>query len=371
MNEFIKQQARRISQVDLFLDEAELSRLAPSILSRWLTEGPNAAEFAEAIKAYTRSKFVTFAPNGTLGIYLALLSLDLPAGSEIIIPSFTFYGSAMPAIFAGLKPVFCDCYEDTYNIDLEDFERKITPSTSAVMPVHIYGQACDIEGVISIARRHGLKVIEDAAQAFGVHFNGRHAGTFGDIGVFSFFSDKVITTGEGAALVAQDEGLFERVRLLRNQGRPNSGTFIHPECGMNFRITDLHAAVGLAQLPKLPRICERRTELLMLYQRALEGVGDLRFMSIHPKSEFIPFRVPFTTSRRAELEAVLRENAIETRGFFYPMHLQPKLRSVPPVSLPVSEKLNATGLCLPVHMHISNEDALRICNVIKSFFQRS
>lgn len=366
-----KHPPRRISQVDLFIDEAELESLTPSIMNRWLTEGPRAAELTEAIKDYTKTRQLVFAPNGTLGLYLALLVLDLPKGSEILIPSFTFYGSATSAVFAGLKPVFVECYEDTYNVDLEDLERKITPATAVIMPVHIFGQICDIHGVMDIAQRHGLKVVEDAAQAFGVHFDGQHAGTFGDIGVFSFFSDKVITMGEGAALFTQDDALYERLRLLRNQGRPNAGTFVHPELGMNFRITDLHAAIGLAQLGKLPLIRERRTQLWDIYRSGLEGVGDIRFMSIHPKSEFIPFRAPITTSHREELEMFMRENMIDTRGFFYPMHLQPKLKSDPPQSLPTSEKLNAQGLCLPVHRHISDDDAKRVCEVIQQFFART
>ena len=370
MNDSKKTQTR-ISQVDLYIDETELEALAPSIANRWLTEGPNAAKLTDAIIQYTKTEHVVFAPNGTLGLYLALLALDLPKGSEIIIPSFTFYGSATSAVFAGLRPVFVDSYEDTYNIDLEDLERKITPQTSAVMPVHIYGQVCDIHGVMDIAERHDLKVVEDAAQVFGVHFDGQHAGTFGDIGVFSFFSDKVITMGEGAALFTQSQSIYERLRLLRNQGRPHAGTFVHPELGMNFRITDLHAAIGLAQLGKLPEIRKRRVQLFDMYRSGLENVGDVRFMSVHPKSECVPFRVPITTSRREELDTWMQDHDIDTRGFFYPMHLQPKLRADPPQSLPISEKLNMQGLCLPVHQHISDKDVDRICSVIRQFFSRT
>jgi perosamine synthetase len=359
---------KRISQVDLYLDEQELSQVAPSILKRWLTEGPNAAELAMQIKIGTGARHVAFAPNGTLGLFLGLLSLDLPRGSEILIPSFTFYGSASSAVFAGLKPVFVEVDPETFNIDIVDLERKVTAQTSAIMPVHIYGQVCEMDGVMDIARRHGLKVIEDAAQAFGVHFGGRHAGTFGDIGVFSFFSDKVVTMGEGAALLVRDEDVLERVRLIRNQGRPNSGTFIHPELGMNFRITDLQAAIGRVQLGKLPLIRARRGDLWRLYAEELDGVGDIRLMKIHPRSELIPFRVPITTVHKPELEAFLCTNEIETRSFFYPMHLQPKLRSDPPESLPASERLYHTGLCLPVHHHISDADVLRICRTIRAFF---
>lgn len=361
--------AKRVSQVDIFVGEEEAENLAQSIERRWLTEGPNAAKFADEIKNYTKTKYAAFAPNGTLGLFLGLLALDLPRGSEILIPAFTFYGSATAAVFAGLKPVFVDCCADTFNIDVEDLERRVTPNTSAVMPVHIYGQMCDLDGVMRVARAHGLKVIEDAAQAFGVHFNGQHAGTFGDIGVFSFFSDKSITMGEGAVLFTQDDALFDRLKLLRNQGRPSSGTFIHPELGMNFRITDLQAGIGLAQFAKLSRVRERRMELWHLYAEELKGVGDIQLMRIHPQSGLLPFRVPVTTSCKAELEAFLQSENIETRGFFYPMHLQPKLRSEPAVSLPNSERLFETGLCLPVHRHISDDDARRVCRTIAAFFE--
>lgn len=359
---------KRITQVDLFLDAQELEKIERSVMDRWLTEGPNAAKLAEQIRDYAKTKHVVFAPNGTLGLFLGLLGLDLPRGSEILIPAFTFYGSASSAVFAGLSPVFVDCYPDTFNIDIEDLERKITPRTRAIMPVHIYGQMCDIERVMDVANRHGLKVIEDAAQAFGVRFNGKHAGTFGDVAVFSFFSDKSITMGEGSALFTQDDALFERLKLLRNQGRPNSGTFVHPELGMNFRITDLQAGMGLVQFGKLDHIRRRRNELWRIYASELDGVGDIKLMQIHPSSELIPFRVPFTTAHKAELEAFMRAENIETRGFFYPMHLQPKLRSDPPQSLPVSEKLAETGLCLPVHHHISDDDARRVADVIRTFF---
>ena len=362
---------RRISQVDLFLDEAEVERALGPIRNRWLTEGPCAAEFIEKIKEITGACHVVFAPNGTLGLFLGLLALDLPKGSEILIPSFTFYGSASAAVFAGLKPVFVDVDPETFNIDVEDLACKVTLNTSAIMPVHIYGQVCDMNGVMMVARRHRLRLLEDAAQAFGLHFDGRHAGTFGDIGLFSFYSDKVVTTGEGGALIINDDRIYERIRLIRNQGRPNSGTFVHPELGMNFRITDIQAAIGLSQLAKLPRIRAERAELWRLYAKELDGVGDVRLMKVHPLSELIPFRVPITTSQKPKLEEFLHENNIETRGFFYPMHLQPKLRSEPPESLPHSERLFETGLCLPVHHHISEDDVCRICGTIRAFFDRS
>ena len=166
------------------------------------------------------------------------------------------------------------------------------------MPAHIYGHAHDIERTKAIARSKGLYVVEDAAQACGVTFNGKHAGTFGDIGIYSLFSDKVITAGEGGVLLTNSDELYEKIKLLRNQGRPNAGTFIHPALGMNFRITDMQAAVAHAQLEKLPSIVQERMQKWDMYFSKLNGVGDLQFMSKAKSSNLVPFRFPLLTTRK-------------------------------------------------------------------------
>jgi len=358
-----------ISQVDLFLDESELALVEKCLRDRWLTEGPYAKAFQEAIRARTGSKHVMFAPNGTLGLFLALLGLDLEPGSEIILPTFTFYGSATAAVFAGLKPVFVDVDPATFNARASDFESAIGARTRALMPVHVYGQACDVQEIVALARKHRLMVVEDAAQALGTTLHGKTAGTFGDIGVYSTFSDKVVTTGEGGILVTDSDELAARLALLRNQGRPHAGTFIHPSLGMNFRITDLQAAIGVAQMAKLPRILADRTKKWTHYSEALRGVGDLQFMSILPGSSIVPFRFPILTGKRDALAKHLEASGVQTRGFFYPMHLQPKLRASPPASLPVAEGLHARGLCLPVHVNLTDSQMGQITDAIRGFFK--
>lgn len=358
----------RISQVDLAVDEAERELLERCIESRWLTEGRFAKAYQAAIGEKTGAKHVLFAPNGTLGLYLALLGLDLEPGSEIVMPTFTFYGTATAAVFAGLKPVYIDVDPATFNATAEAFDAAVTPRTRAFLPVHIYGQACDLQGIMAIARRRGVRVLEDAAQAFGVTFQGRPAGTFGDIGVYSTFSDKVITTGEGGILVTDSDELAARLGLLRNQGRPNSGTFVHPSLGMNFRITDLQAAIGLAQMAKLPKILADRSRKWQLYCEGLRGVGDIRCMSVHPASSVVPFRFPFLTEAREALCSHLESKGIETRGFFYPLHLQPRLKAATPARLPVAEKLHAQGICLPVHFRLGDSQVGEIVDAIRGYF---
>ncbi len=360
--------SEKIMQVDLFLDEREKAAVNESLDARWLTEGPNCAKLQKMIAEQLGAKHVFFAPNGTLGLFLALLTLDLPRGSEIIIPTFTFYGSATAAVFAGLKPVFVDADPDTFQSTARAIRAAITPATRAIMPVHIFGQVCEIAEIMEVAREHNLLVVEDAAQALTIRYRGKAAGTFGDIGVFSMFSDKLATMGEGGVLVTDNDKLAERLRLLRNQGRPNAGTFIHPSLGMNFRITDLQAAIGCVQLTKLEAIKAGRARRWNRYMDGLKGVGDLRFMSVTDGSELVAFRFPLLTRKREELSAFLESAGIQCRGCFYPMHLQPELRVEPPANLPVAESLFEQGILLPLHHHISDANIDHVVAKVREFF---
>lgn len=354
-----------IQQNDIFVDDQELAALSGCIQRRWLSEGPMTSQFSEKIASFTDSSFATFAPNGTLALFLALLALDLPKGSEIIIPSFTFYASAASAVFAGLKPVFVDVDPDTFNATPAQIEAAITDQTSAIMAIHIYGQSCDIGGICEIAKKRGLKVIEDAAQAFGITYNGKHVGCIGDVGTFSFFSDKTITTGEGAAIVTNDEKLFYKLKLLRNQGREKSSTFIHPELGMNFRITDLQAALGLSQLKKFPQILEHRLKIWSLYECLLADIPGIKTMRIEPFSNLVPFRFLIKTPFKEEVCKDLENAGVATRSFFYPMHLQPRLKEFRAMDCNNCELISQQGICLPVHQHLKESDVELICSTIE------
>jgi len=360
----------KITQVVPNIDDNELRHIAESIEDKWLTEGPKSQQFLNHIKEFTGSKFAVLAPNGTLGLFLGLLALDLPKGSEIIIPDFTFFASASSAIFAGLKPVFVDVDVDTFNMDTSKIESLITDNTSAIMPVHIYGHSANMHKIMDIANKYNLKVVEDAAQAYGVSYKGRHCGTFGDISMISFFADKTITMGEGAVVLTQNEGLYKKLLLLRNQGRPNSGTFIHPSLGMNFRVTDTQSGIGLAQSDKFPQILENKLKNYSLYKELLEGVGDLKFLKVENGSTFVPFRFCLKTQYRDELGGYLENNNIQVRSFFYPMHRQPPLKEYTLANqvFNVSEELYKNGVCLPLHAYLTSSDIIYITNKIKDFF---
>jgi perosamine synthetase len=356
----------RISQVHPYLGDDELAGVADAIQRDWLTEGPHAERFLAEIQAQTGARHAVLAPNGTLGLFLALLALDLPCGSEILIPSFTFFASASAAVFAGLRPVFVDADPHTFNFDVDSLESLVTDQTRAIMPVGVYGHTPPMDRVMDFAHRFGLKVIEDAAQLYGVSYRGRHAGTFGDVGVISFFADKTVTTGEGGVVLTDDDELCRRLRLLRNQGREHSGTFVHESLGMNFRVTDMQCAVGNVQLRKLPEIVARKQHNHSRYIAGLSGVRGLRFQMVQDGSTYVPFRFAVLTDRRDAVIAALESAGVQTRGFFVPLHLQPALEEYAFRPLPVSENLYADGLCLPVHVGLSDADIDEICDIIRT-----
>jgi perosamine synthetase len=354
----------RVRQVAPYFDQDEADGVADCVARAWLTEGPKAAEFVSAIKSDTGARHAVLAPNGTLALFLALLALELPRDSEIIIPTFTFYASATSAVFAGLTPVFVDVDPDTYNVDVDALESLITPRTAAIMPVHIYGHCAELDRITGFAKRHGLAVVEDAAQAYGVHYRGRHAGTWGQLGVVSFFADKTITTGEGGVVLTDDDALFEKLRLLRNQGRLDSGKFVHESLGMNFRVTDLQCAVGVAQLRKLPEIVSRKQENHARYVDNLKDVPGVGRLRVQEGSEHVPFRFAMVSDHRAEVVAALEQAGVQTRSFFYPLHLQPALTKYAQGPLPVAEELYSKGICLPVHQGLTPADIDQISQII-------
>jgi perosamine synthetase len=224
------------------------------------------------------------------------------------------------------------------------------------MPVHIYGQVGEVEEICAWAKDKGYFSVEDAAQALGCKKKGKSAGTFADIGVFSTYSDKILTTGEGSILTCKTQELADKIRLVRNQGRPNAGTFIHPSLGMNFRMTELQAALGLHQLNYIELELEERRAKYQYYLSKMKGLNGLTTMELISDSTLIPFRFPVLAENREKVQEALKVAGVQTRDFFVPMHMQPQFINNQVKELPNATMISKMGLCLPVHHSIKNED---------------
>ena len=363
-----------------WLGEQERSAAARVIDRGWLTEGEEAREFACSLNRLIGSEFGVFAPNGTLALALGLMALGIGPGDEVLVPNITFVGSATAAVMLGAVPVFVDVDRESFQIDLTQAARFLTSRTRAIMPVHLYGASCDMEAIMEFSAQHGLKVIEDAAQGIGVRFRGQHVGSFGDVGCFSFFADKTITTGEGGYVVCRDPAVHERLLYLRNQGRIDRGSFVHPEIGFNFRITDIQAAIGLAQLQRLDEIVERKQNIDALYRNNLAGVDSLRILGGGFASTYVPFRCVILAERCAELAEFLESAGIQTRQFFFPLHRQPcfesgsrdgqHVSSFGDADYPNAMYGHAHGICLPLFPTLQSADVTYVTDTIASFYQR-
>lgn len=360
------------------MDAEEFEALRGCFERNWFTEGPESARFVEELGQLMGFEHACLAPNGTLALCLGLLALEIGPGDEVVVPDFTFFGSASAVQLAGATPVFCDVDSATLQVTADRIEAVLTSRTRAIMPVHIYGMTCDMDPILELARRRDLLVIEDAAQAVGVFYKGRHAGTDGDVGCFSFFADKTLTTGEGGLVVARDEAVFSRLQLLRNQGRENRGSFIHPAIGYNFRMTDLQAAIGRVQLAKLDTIKERKTRLLERYRELLGGLDQVCFIDTTHGSTHIPFRIAIYADRATELMKHLESRDIQTRTFFYPLHRQPGLEALLAApehpgpsgdeAFPGAVYAYENGLCLPSYPGLPMADLELVCDAIREFY---
>ena len=375
----------KVPQLIPFVGKEELANLKQVIKKQWITEGPFAKEFLHLIKEKTGAKYAVLANNGTLALFMALKSIGIKEGDEVIVPNFTFIASATSVHFAGAKPIFVDVDKDSLNIDVTKIEKVITPKTKAIMPVHVYGQPADMDPILEIAKKYKLQIIEDAAQGYGVQYKGKHTGTIGDIGTISFFADKTITSGEGAVVLTNNEETYDKLKLLRNQGRPNSGTFIHPFLGMNFRMTDLQCAVGVAQIKKYEKIKQIKLKNFNLYKEKLIGLKEIELFNqvnfsdcnnCHCDNEsqcnFIPFRVNILVERKSELLEYMESQGIQTRGFFYPLHRQPCFSNLGynENDFPISNYLYEKGVSLPIFVGITETQISLVTDSIINFFKK-
>lgn len=347
----------KIPQFRSFVDMSDYAAIERVFKNNYIAEGPVGKEFQEAILNLTGAKYGVLASNGTLALYLALKGCGIGKGDEILVQDSTFIASANSIEMVGATPVFVDVlsYKDL-SIDLSKI--KITEKTKGIMICHLFGTACtNVEEVKEFCDKNNLILIEDAAQTIGLkNSSNKHCGTFGKVGTFSFYADKTITTAEGGFVVTDDEEVYENMLYLRNQGRRNSGTFVHSRIGYNFRLTDIQSALGLSQLSKLDNIIEEKQKIYSLYKKYLKN--DVEFLDLNSDFNHIPFRVVvFVEDAKKTIESMV-ENGIEGRSVFYPMNKQPcfeEFESSKTGTYENSNECHKRGICLPTWIGLTEE----------------
>lgn len=356
-----------------YVGEEELENVVKAVKSNWISsKGEFIGEFERNFARYCDREYGISTSSGTTALHLALKALDIKEGDEVIVPDLTFIATANVVKYCNAKPVLVEVNKDYWGIDPEKIEQKISPKTKAIIIVHLYGHPCDIDAIKEIAKRYNLKIIEDAAEAHGAKYKGQKIGSFGDVSCFSFFGNKIITTGEGGICVTDDKELADKMRVLRDHGKdPTKYGYYHSVIGFNYRMTNLQAAIGCAQLKKIDKIINRRKKIEERYNKLLK--------ELQVQGKITPIkRMPWATNvcwmyslligenakySRDEIISRLKQKGIETRPFFIPVHLMGPYKLEEYFS--VSEELSRKGLNLPTYTDLTEEDIEKICKEIK------
>jgi len=348
------------------LNGNEFKYLVDAFLSTWISSsGEYIDKFENSFSEYSDCKYGVTASNGTAALHLALLALDVGFGDEVIVPDLTFAATINTVLHANAKPVIVDVDEDSWCIDPGEIEKAITPKTKAIIPVHLYGQSCDMGAIMEIAKKHDLKVIEDCAEAHGAMFAGEKVGSFGDVGCFSFFGNKVITTGEGGMCTTNNIALNEKMRVLRDHGMSKNRRYWHDIVGYNYRMTNLQAAIGLAQLERIDEIHLNRRKYEDNYKSILSQDGFV-FQNDLEGRERITWLVSILLDESLDKNSYiekLKNNGIDARPFFYPLTDMDIYKPYSSFPTPVSKMLSKRGLNLPTYESLKSMQEIR--NVFK------
>jgi perosamine synthetase len=357
----------------------ELKYVTEAVSSGWISSaGKYVTEFEKQFAQYCGCEYGVAVCNGTVALHLALTALGIGKGDEVIIPNFTMIATAFAVCYTGAVPVFVDAHPETWNIDVDQIEEKITSRTKAIIPVHLFGLMCDMDAIETIAKRHHLYVLEDAAEAHGAEYKGRKAGSCSDLACFSFFANKNVTTGEGGMVVTNNKELYDRLRYHKNMCFPLDGprNYVHNDIGFNYRMSNVVAAIGLAQTEKADEYKQMRMRNNALYRQYLSKVPGIRFQPLHEDYVDVAWMNAIVVDpqlyghTKDELMAFLKENMVDTRLLFVGMHRQPCLKKFGADCsgvYPVTDWLSENGLYLPSASSLSESDIKDICQMIASF----
>lgn len=351
--------------------EPERTFLTQALDNNYINEGPLVTEFENKIKNLVGAKFAMATPSCTVGLFLSLKALGVGHGDEVLVPDITFIATANAVDLCGATPILVDVDPVTFTIDCAAAEKKITAHTKAIMPVHVTGRGADMKAIMSLAQKHNLFVVEDAAEALLSKQGDNYLGTIGNLGCFSFSPNKTITTGQGGIIVTNDEALYLKLKPLKDQGRPVRGTGgddLHDTIGYNFKMTDLQAAIGLGQLTLLDSRIERMKRTHEMYGQELKEVKEITLFKF--RAEEVPqWTDVLIPERRDELVEFLKVHSIDSRKFWFPLHSQGAYKQ-DDKTFPNSTHLSPQALWLPSAYTLTDEDVMTVCTTIKEFFKR-
>ena len=366
--------SKRIPWAVPYIGAEEAEEVADSIRANWLTMGPKVRRLEEEFAEYLGVKHAIAVTNGTAALDVALKVLGITPDDEVIVPAFTYIATANAVLYQHAKLVLADIEPKTFNIDPEDVERRITPQTRCIMPIDYGGQSADYEALTFLAKKHGLYLVEDGAESLGAEYKGQKLCTFGDISTISFHAAKVITTVEGGMVLTNNDEYARIARIIRNQGEDPANKYHHPYLGHNYRMTDLHAGIGLAQFNRLEKVLERRAEISDYYTRSLNQFKDvLTLPQVSPGNKPAWFFYPILAANRDKIIEYLSEKGVDVRvAWPLPIHQQPLYEKIMGnVSYPVAEEIAGTVLNLPLYYEMTEQDLLYVVTHLKDAIELS
>lgn len=333
----------------------------------WIMEFKKTREFEQMICEYTNSKYCSVVSNGTVSLFIALYALGIKEGDEVIVPNYTMIATPNAVKLCNADPVLADIERESLCIDINEVKKKITKKTKAIMHVSINGRSGNLDILVDFCRENNIYLIEDAAQSFGSFYKGKHLGNYGIIGCFSFSVPKIITTGQGGALITNDEELYKKICKIKDFGRISSGVDIHDDWGWNFKFTDLQAVFGIEQLKKINERTKRKKEIYNLYKNRLSDVNEITFIKTD-LNEVSPWFIDILVEDPKKLGEYLKENKIGTRPFYPPISDQVIYKNIND-DFPITKEISYKGLWLPSFVSLTNEQINYICDKIREFYK--
>lgn len=367
---------KKILQIEPWIDQKEANYIKKIVSKTFLTEGNETKKFEKRFTLKCKSKYAIAVSNWTNGLYLALKSINITKGDEVIVPNLTFIATINAVIMSGATPVICEVEEKNLSIDLNHLSKIITKKTKVIIPVHLYGHCCDLDKLKKISKKNNIKIVEDAAQSLGAMYGKNYLGSIGTLGGFSFYGNKIITTGEGGIILTNSLNLKKKIYQLKNHGREVKGVFKHKTIGYNFMFTEMQAAIGNIQLDKLNKILKKKENIFKRYKLELSKIKKVKFMENLKKNKPVYWFSNIFLDDKKKLKKYLEKKGIQTRDIFYPIHRQPcymkenkKIIKRTKKEYTISDKIFNSGLSLPSSYSLSSAQQLFVINSIKNFFK--